>query len=277
MLKRLIGEDLEFITVTAKNLWPVNVDPGQIEQVLTNLVVNARDAMQNGGTLTIETANVTLDENYTYYHPDTQKGDYALLAVSDTGIGMDDKTLSHIFEPFFTTKEKGKGTGLGLSTCYGIVKQNKGNIWVYSEPGYGTTIKVYLPKAAFKDNTELLQNRHSKMTAGTGTILVVEDEPSVLKMTTRILRNAGYTVYSATNGQEALQGLDDKTFSGVDLIITDVIMPRMGGKELQARVQKKYDTVKILLCQVIPTIQLSIKVFLNQACPFYRNRFHPIP
>ncbi|MBN1290729.1 MAG: PAS domain S-box protein [Candidatus Latescibacteria bacterium] len=275
MLRRLIGEDLELLTLTAEDLWLVNVDPGQIEQVLTNLVVNARDAMPDGGKLTIETLNVTLDEEYTNNHNDTHVGDFVMLAVSDTGVGMDEKTVSHIFEPFFTTKETGKGTGLGLSTCYGIVKQNKGNIWVYSEPGLGTAIKVYLPKSEFLPDRESKKIERIKIPAGTETVLVVEDEPTVLKMTTRILRNAGYTVYEATNGEEALRGLHDKTFDNVDLLITDVIMPRMGGKELHSRMQKQFGGIKILFMSGYTDNSIVHHGILESGLSYIQKPFSP--
>jgi two-component system, cell cycle sensor histidine kinase and response regulator CckA len=233
------------ITLPGESLWTVKVDPGQIEQVLTNLVVNARDAMPEGGKLTIETQNVVLDESYSNDHPDTDTGEYVMLAVSDTGIGMDKETLSHLFEPFFTTKPKGSGTGLGLSTCYGIVKQNNGGIWVYSEPGKGTTVKVYFPKIEDINPQQENVYSHETILEGTETVLVAEDDAGIRTMITRHLTAAGYRVLSASNGDEALS-LVNKTGESIHLLITDVIMPLMGGKALADRLTVIYPGLRIL-------------------------------
>ena len=232
LLHRLIGEDVQLNTVLAPDLWPVKVDPGQIEQVLMNLAVNARDAMPQGGQLTIETANVVHDEEYAREHVSVKPGFYVLLAVSDTGMGMDKETQSHLFEPFFTTKEKGKGSGLGLSTAYGIVKQSGGNIWAYSEPGRGTTFKIYMPRV--EKSTKRYRPKTSATTVaprGTETILLVEDEDSVRSMVSKVLQSKGYTVLEASHGQEALK-ISEGHQGQIHLMVTDVVMPQMSGREL---------------------------------------------
>jgi two-component system, cell cycle sensor histidine kinase and response regulator CckA len=244
MLARLIGENIEISLYLSDKLWLVKVDLGQIEQVLVNLVVNARDAMPQGGKLIIETSNITLDETYARQHLDVESGDYTMLVVSDTGIGMDAITLSHIFEPFFTTKESGKGTGLGLSTVYGIVKQNSGHIWVYSEPSHGTTFKVYFPRV--KDGVESgEQPEPVDSIKGKETILVVEDEDAVRNLVRQILLSKGYTVLEASNGVDALLLLEQHS-QPIHLIITDVIMPFMSGKEFADKAIGKHKDMKVL-------------------------------
>ncbi|GAB4402016.1 MAG: hypothetical protein Kow00123_11880 [Anaerolineales bacterium] len=234
MLRRLIGEDIELVVIPGEDLSPVKADPGQIEQVIVNLAVNARDAMPNGGKLIIETANVSLDAEYAQRHPGAQVGDHVLLAVTDTGLGMTDEVKAHLFEPFFTTKEPGKGTGLGLATVYGIVKQHGGNIYAYSELGKGTTFKIYLP--AVEAEAERLPRRDEEgyVPRGTETVLVVEDEANVRAIVTRTLTEQGYTVLEAADGYEALRLARD--YEGeIHLLLTDVVMPQMGGKELSER------------------------------------------
>ncbi|MCK9460057.1 MAG: response regulator [Proteobacteria bacterium] len=233
MLSRLLGEDVDVVTHLAEDLGNVTADRGQIEQVIMNLAVNSRDAMPEGGKLTIETANVELDESYAARHVAVVPGRYVLLSVSDTGCGMDAETQSRIFEPFFTTKERGKGTGIGLSTAYGIVKQSGGNTCVYSEPGQGTAFKVYLPRVS-APVVEAAPKPVSEAPRGSETVLVVEDEDAVRRLTERILRAAGYRVLAASNGGEALL-LCEKHGDAIDLLLTDVVMPQMGGRELFAR------------------------------------------
>jgi two-component system, cell cycle sensor histidine kinase and response regulator CckA len=244
MLRRLIGEDMDLVTKLAPDLGSVKADPGQIEQVVMNLAVNARDAMPNGGRLVIETANVDLDEVYVWQHGDMAPGKYIMLAVSDNGSGIDEETLTHIFEPFFTTKEHGKGTGLGLSTVYGIVKQSGGHIWVYSEIGRGTVFKIYLPRV--EETPEIHKPPvGAEPLHGTETLLLVEDEEGVRELVRKILEAKGYTVISSRLPREALQ-LADSQQKPVDLLITDVIMPQLNGDELARQITTKYPGVKVL-------------------------------
>jgi PAS domain S-box-containing protein len=247
MLRRILGEDIDFVQVLEPRLGLTLADAGQIEQVLMNLVVNARDAMPAGGKLTIETANVEVDAEYAARHVAANPGPYVQLTVTDTGCGMNEQTRERLFEPFFTTKEKGKGTGLGLSTVYGIVRQTGGNIWVYSEPGQGTTFKVYLPRAP-ATTTEttvkppLLGGSHA---TGTETIVVVEDEEGLLKVARRALEAAGYTVVTAGEGEEALR-LCAQHAGEIDLLVTDVVMPGMSGRALADALAKTRPTLKVL-------------------------------
>ena len=204
MLLRLLGEDIELITRLSPALDHVKVDPTQIEQVIMNLAINSRDAMPQGGKLVIETANTELDQRYGQQrHIEVRPGNYVLLTVSDTGIGMDEKTQARIFEPFFTTKEMGKGTGLGLATVYGIIKQSGGYIWVYSEVGKGTTFKVYMPRV--KETLKEVHEAPAPLPPGSGTILLVEDEDSLRELSHRLLESMGYTVMEAANGADAIR------------------------------------------------------------------------
>ena len=245
MLRRILGEDIDYVQVLSSDLGVVCADPGQIEQVLMNLVVNARDAMPDGGKLTIETGNVELDEEYASRHVALKPGSYVQLAVSDTGCGMDAATRARVFEPFFTTKEKGKGTGLGLSTVYGIVKQSGGSIWVYSEPGQGTTFKIYLPRVlsavTFSTPVPAVVSRP----VGTETVLLVEDEEAVRELAQRVLRSAGYTVLAAASGADAL-AICGAHQGHIHMVLTDVVMPQMGGKALVERLAAFRPGIKIL-------------------------------
>jgi CheY-like chemotaxis protein len=243
----MIGEDIDLVMVPGPNLWPVRADAGQIEQVIMNLAVNARDAMPSGGKLTIETSNVTLDEDYARVHAPLPAGDYVMVALSDTGDGMDNETQSHIFEPFFTTKGT-KGTGLGLSTVYGIIKQSGGYIWVHSEVGKGTTFKIYLPRVASTGQVAAqvaAPVEYRKVEPGTETILLVEDEANLRYLARQYLEKQGYKVIEAADGAVAMQiaVAHDKV---IHLLLTDVIMPGLNGRELAQRICEIRPNVKVL-------------------------------
>jgi signal transduction histidine kinase/CheY-like chemotaxis protein len=243
MLRRLIGEDVELRAVLGPELGIVKADPGQIEQVIVNLVVNARDAMPGGGRLILETGNVFLDEKISSKHPYEAVGPHVFLAVSDTGVGMSEETQAHLFEPFFTTKEKGKGTGLGLSTVYGIVKQSQGYIHVHSEVGKGTTVRIFLPRA--DGEVETLSPVLSSVPQGNETVLVVEDEGSVRELVERVLSGKGYRVLPASEGSEGLR-IAGGHQEPINLLITDVVMPGMGGCELANRLEAARPGMKVL-------------------------------
>jgi PAS domain S-box-containing protein len=245
MLKLLIGEDIQLVAKLNPDLHRIKADPGQVEQVLVNLVVNARDAMPKGGTITIETSNVELDAAYAGKHIGLTPGDYAMLAISDTGVGMDHATQDHIFEPFFTTKEKGKGTGLGLSTVYGIVKQSGGNISVYSEPDKGTTFKVYLPQIDAKVESSVIPSGESIVRFGTETVLLVEDEDMVRNLAAQLLKESGYHVLEANGGEEAL-GICKEHKETIDLLITDVVMPKMSGKDVADQLKTFHPETRVI-------------------------------
>jgi two-component system cell cycle sensor histidine kinase/response regulator CckA len=245
MLGRLIGEDIDLVASLDREVGRVKADPFQLEQVLMNLAVNARDAMPRGGKLTIETANVVLDEHYTRAHPDVKPGPYVMIAVSDTGIGMDSETRSRIFEPFFTTKALGKGTGLGLSTVYGIVKQSQGHMWIYSEPGQGATFKVYLPLHEEGVEPPPVAPPARVVPRGWETILAVEDEESLLNLVAEILRDAGYNVIPAHGPKEALRVLLEHR-DGIHLLLTDVVMPGMSGRALADQVTRDRPGIRVL-------------------------------
>ncbi len=246
MLRRLIDADIEMVILPAPNLGWIKADAGQLEQILFNMVVNARDAMPNGGKLTIETANVTLDQDYTRRHTGVNPGNYIMLTVSDTGVGMTEEVKAHVFEPFFTTKEVGKGTGLGLSTCFGIIKQSGGHIRVFSRAGQGTTFKVYLPRTEEIVNFLPKQGKSIDLPRGTERVLLVEDEPSVRELTARTLRAQGYTVLEAANGDEALRVAYSQNGHEIHLLLTDLVMPQMGGKELAERLATLRPKIKVL-------------------------------
>jgi len=245
LIPRLIGEDIELIVRTAHDLGTIRADGSQMEQIIMNLAVNSRDAMPQGGRFTIETSNVELDNYYSATHPVVKPGQYVLLAVSDTGTGMDAETQAHIFEPFFTTKDQGKGTGLGLATVYGVVKQSGGFIWVYSELGKGTTFKIYLPRVDEAAGAIVTPQGPAQVLRGDETVLLAEDEQDVRDVACEFLESAGYTVIQAAGGAEALKIVGE--YSGqIDLLITDMIMPGMSGQELATRIRGQRDGIGVI-------------------------------
>jgi CheY-like chemotaxis protein len=245
MLGRLIGENIDIESALEPDLGNIKADQGQIEQVIINLAVNARDAMPHGGRLTITTANIDLDGDYARLHPPQPLGRYVLLSVSDTGIGMDATTQAHIFEPFFTTKEQGKGTGLGLSTVYGVIRQSGGHIWVYSEPGLGTTFKIYLPRTDEAVHREIPDAGLVTSLRGTETILLVEDEEALRELTRSLLANSGYTVLSAEQPADAIE-IAGQHEGPIHLLLTDVVMPGMNGLALAGKLAPARPDMKVV-------------------------------
>ena len=245
MLQRLVGEDVDLVTVLAPNVCAIKADVGQLEQILMNLSANARDAMPTGGKLTIETTNVELDAEYARTHHAAAAGQFAMLAVSDTGLGMDEATKGRIFEPFFTTKDVGKGTGLGLATVYGIVKQSGGFVWVYSEPGLGTTFKIYLPQVNEVAEPQTLRGSPPPLPRGAETILLVEDAPAVRVVTRQVLERQGYAVLEVPDAAAALR-IAEKHQGPIRLLVTDVVMPGLSGRELADRLTKLRPEMRVL-------------------------------
>jgi PAS domain S-box-containing protein len=275
MLRRLIGEDLELSTVMRPDLGRARVDPGQMEQVIMNLVVNARDAMPAGGRLTIETNNVDLDEEYAETHIPTLPGSYVMLAVTDTGEGMDAETRSRIFEPFFTTKPTGKGTGLGLSTVYGIVKQSGGFIWVYSEPGHGTSFKIYFPRAeeaAGSERASSLKPKNHEETKGSETLLLVEDEEGVRKFARIVLQRAGYQVLEAKDGTEAV-AVAERFEGEIHLLLSDSVMPGLTVRELIARFGALRPEASLLLMSGYTDEAIARSGLIHAGIPFVQKPF----
>ena len=274
MLPRIIGEDIDLHIELSASLGTLKADPGQIEQVLLNLAVNARDAMPGGGCLTIKTENVSFDEKFAQRHLVVEPGHYVMLSVSDNGCGMDAETRTHIFEPFFTTKEIGKGTGLGLSTVYGIVKQSGGSIWVYSEAGQGTTFKIYLPRLDQVVETEEPIDSLDSVPRGHETILLVEDEQVVLNLSKEVLEEYGYAVITAPNGKEGLQICKD--FEGqIDLVITDVVMPYMSGRELAENVGSLRPGTRVLYMSGFTDDAIVRHGVLDDGMCFIQKPFSP--
>jgi PAS domain S-box-containing protein len=275
LLRPLIGDTILLTIALDPQLGSVRADPSQLEQVLMNLVTNARDAMPSGGRLTIETANVELDGGYAASHPDAQAGPHVLLAVSDTGTGMDAATLARLFEPFFTTKEPGKGTGLGLATTYGIVKQSGGNIWVYSEPGRGSTFKVYLPRVEADGSIAAAVGRRASEApaGGTEVVLLVEDDADVRALATTILLKYGYTVLSAPDGSAALDVA--AAADAIALLVTDVMMPGLRGPELAARLVALRPGLRVLYISGFAAEAVGDHVLLDGDATYLEKPFTP--
>lgn len=272
LLRRLIGEDIDLAVARGDDLGVVKADPGQMEQVLMNLAVNARDAMPRGGKLTIKTSNVAIDQKNRARNRTLEVGEYVMLAISDNGVGMTEEVKAHLFEPFYTTKGLGKGTGLGLATCYGIICQSGGDIRVYSELNSGTTFKIYLPRT--DASVEAIMNHDSeRLPTGTESILVVEDDPSVRGLTVSILRNCGYDVQESTNAFEALIQL--KRNPRFDLVITDVIMPQMSGKELHDQIKGQLPHIKVMLISGYTDDALAHHGVLDETLAFLEKPFSP--
>jgi PAS domain S-box-containing protein len=274
MLSRLIGDDVEIITHLDPNLGPVMVDPSQMNQVLVNMAINARDAMPDGGRIIIETLNTDLGDHYAAQHAGVEPGPYVLLSITDTGIGMTPEVVQHIFEPFFTTKSTGVGTGLGLSTVYGIVKQAGGWIWVYSEPGAGTTFKVYLPRAGGATEPLAVPVAATEALRGTETVLVVEDQPEVRKLTLAMLESQGYRLLEAANGSEALL-LCEQYPEPIHLLVTDVVMPGMTGRELARLLSALRPSLKTLYTSGYPANAIAHEGVLDPGVAYLPKPFSP--
>ena len=273
MFRRLIGEDIQLVTLSGQNLGRVKVDPGQLEHVILNLIVNARDAMPAGGKITIETMNIMLDENDVLRQPGSKTGRYVMLSINDAGSGMTDEVKARLFEPFFTTKEVGKGTGLGLATVFGIVKQNDGYIEVDSQPGKGTTFKIYLPEVEEKMDTAEVKTAPPKQ-GGSGVILLVEDETAVRLLIRKILELNGYTVLEADSGSKAISMC--KEYKGViHLLLTDSVMPRMSGEDLSKNVAVLRPEIKVLYVSGYADQHLSQQRILEPNIPFLQKPFTP--
>ncbi len=273
MLRMIIGEDIDLIWLPGKEVWPVKMDPSQIDQILANLCINARDAIVGIGSLTIETDTTLFEKDYHSAHFDFEPGEYAKLTVSDNGCGMDRETLANIFEPFFTTKELGKGIGLGLATVYGIVKQNKGFINVSSEPGQGTTITIYLPRYSGETDETQEKGAEDPVMGGHEIILLVEDEPAILKMTKNMLEGLGYTVLATTSPGEAIRLAEDHANEKIHLLITDVVMPEMNGAEMTRKLLSVYPNLKSLFMSGYTADIIAHHGVLDEGLYFLRKPF----
>ena len=272
MVRRLIGEDIDLVWLPHSDLWPIKMDPSQLDQILANLCVNARDAIAGVGKVTIETENISFDEASCTQHPGLRPGEYVLLAVSDNGCGMDQDTLLHLFEPYFTTKELGKGTGLGLATVYGVVKQNNGFINVYSEPGQGTTIKTYLPRHQAKGAPLPDKEAIRPIAPGHETILLVEDEPAILSLTTMMLERGGYAVLAAGTPGEAIR-LATEHAGDIHLLMTDVVMPEMNGRDLAKNILSIYSHLKCLFMSGYTANVIAHRGVLDEGVNFIQKPF----
>jgi two-component system, cell cycle sensor histidine kinase and response regulator CckA len=275
MLRRLSNENIEMTIVAGKSIGRIKADAGYIGQVLMNLVVNARDAMPNGGKLTIATDNIALDEDFAQTHPGTSAGDYVMLSVSDTGAGMSSEVKAHLFEAFFTTKAKGKGTGLGLATCHTIVQQSGGHIEVQSEVGKGTTFKIYFPQVQQPLDAAASPTRAGLLPRGTETLLVVEDDPAVRDLARRVLQRQGYEVLSAPNGHDALRAASEHAGSPIRLVLTDVIMPVMGGKLMAEWLNATYPDLKILFTSGYSDEAIAQDGLVERGVEFLPKPFSP--
>jgi signal transduction histidine kinase len=274
MLRRLIGEDIELVTSLDGHLGLVNADPGQLEQVIVNLAVNARDAMPDGGRLVIETANMELGAEHAGRHIGVKAGRYVMLAVTDTGSGMKPETMARMFEPFFTTKEQGKGTGLGLATVYGIVKQSGGDIWVYSEPGHGTSFKIYLPLVEEPKSAAVPASTKAHDYAGTETILLVEDDETLRLLARRILQSRGYTVLEARDGEQAL-AICGQPATRIDLVATDAVMPKMNGRVLAERLATLRPRLRVLFMSGYTDDDMLRRGIMDPRMAFLQKPFTP--
>ena len=274
MLGRLINSNIELVTRCDEDAWLTRVDPGQLDQVILNLVLNARDAMPLGGRLVLETENQKIDGRQLVDHPEVPPGDYVMLAVSDTGSGMDAETRSHLFEPFFTTKAMGKGTGLGLSTVYGIVRQSGGYIWVYSEPDRGTIVKVYLPRATEQTEVNRPGNDYQPLPLGSETVLLAEDDERVRRLTVRVLGQLGYTVLEAADGEEALE-VARQHAGEIHLLFTDIVMPRKCGNEVAGEIQRDRPGIKVLFSSGYTGDVVAQQGALDPSIPFLQKPFTP--
>ncbi|MBA2882593.1 nitrogen-specific signal transduction histidine kinase/CheY-like chemotaxis protein [Desulfosalsimonas propionicica] len=273
MLQRLIGENIDLTWHPGKNLWAVKIDPSQVDQIMANLAVNARDAISDVGNLAIETKNTVIDKDYCRANPEASPGRYVMLAVSDDGCGMEKEVQDFLFEPFFTTKEIGKGTGLGLPTIYGIVKQNNGFLSVHSKPGEGATFKIYLPShEAEQFFIRFAKESSREVPMGSATVLLVEDEQAILKMGMEMIRRLGYTVLTAQSPKDALRVAGEYN-DKIDLLITDVVMPEMNGRDLSSRLRKNHPDLKTLYMSGYPANVIAGHGVLDEGVEFIQKPF----
>ena len=274
-LQHLLGRDVNVTVVPAPGLKAVKIDPGQMEQVIVNIAMNSAHAMPNGGKFVLETSNVTLDEEFVRAFPGLEPGGYVMLAITDTGIGMSDDVKARVFEPFFSTKSVGEGAGLGLATCHGILKQSNGHISVYSEVARGTTFKIYLPQVEQQIVPAASEAKSGDLPRGTETVLLAEDDPSLLKMSATLLRRLGYTVLTAANGLEALGLKNQKNVGHIDLLLTDVVMPHMSGTELADRIGSIFPETKILFTSAYTENAIIHQGILREGMTLLQKPFSP--